>query len=97
MERGGFTYIITNKHNTVLYTGSTSDLKNRLYEHIHKVYPNSFSSRYNCNKLVFFEYFTGIEEAIAFEYVIKKWRRLKKIDLINSINSDWQDLSKLLD
>jgi putative endonuclease len=93
MERGGYVYIITNEYNTVLYLGVTSNLKNRLWEHKNKFYPRSFSARYNISKLVYFEFFTWINEAIAREKQLKGGSRQKKIDLINNLNPQWKDLS----
>ena len=93
MERGGCIYILTNKNHTVLYTGVTSDLANRLYEHRTGIYKKSFTARYNVKKLVYFEGFTSIEEAIAREKQIKAGSRQKKLDLINRLNPDWKDLS----
>ena len=92
MERGGFAYITTTKKNTALYTGSTSDLVTRIYQHKNKVYPNSYTARYNIDKLVFYEFFPFIEEAIAKEKQIKSWRREKKEKLINNFNPGWKDL-----
>jgi len=96
MERGGcgYIYILTNKYNKVLYTGVTSNLFKRIFEHQNKIYKSSFSSKYNLNKLVYFETFTNIEEAIAREKQIKGGSRQKKIDLINSFNPNWNDLSE---
>ena len=93
MERGGATYILTNKNNTVLYTGVTSDLR-QLYEHKNGIYNSSFTKRYNVKKLVYFEIFTSIEEAIAREKQIKAGSRKKKIELIEGINNEWKDLSE---
>ena len=92
MERGGFTYITTTKKNTALYTGSTSDLKVRIYQHKTKEFPGSFTNRYNVDKLVYYEYFDFIEEAIARECQIKSWKRVKKVNLINDINPEWKEL-----
>ncbi|MBN1116338.1 MAG: GIY-YIG nuclease family protein [Bacteroidales bacterium] len=92
MERGGFIYIMTNKNNTVIYIGVTGDLKNRVYEHKSKVYSNSFTSRYNLNKLVYYETFLSIEETISREKQLKGGSRKKKIELINKLNSSWEDL-----
>ena len=97
MERGGAIYILTNKNNTVLYTGVTSDLRKRLYEHKNKTYPSGFTSRYNVSKLVFYEIFTSIEEAIAREKQIKSGSRKKKILLIEELNPEWNDLSNEFD
>ncbi len=92
--KGGFIYILTNKNNTTLYTGVTSDLTSRLMEHIDKKCPHSFSARYNLNKLVYYETFQSIEAAIEREKQIKAGARTKKIRLIESINSPWNDLGK---
>ncbi|OFY92904.1 MAG: hypothetical protein A3K10_08550 [Bacteroidetes bacterium RIFCSPLOWO2_12_FULL_31_6] len=92
MERGGFTYITTNKNNTVLYVGVTSDLKDRIHQHKTKHFPTSFSAKYNVDKLVYFETFFNIEEAIVREKQLKAGSRKKKIDLINSLNPEWKDL-----
>ncbi|MEQ9425652.1 MAG: GIY-YIG nuclease family protein [Cyclobacteriaceae bacterium] len=92
MVRGGSVYILTNKHHTVFYTGVTSDLLNRMIDHRDKRYPKSFSAKYNAFKLVYFENFHSIEEAIEREKQIKKYRREKKVLLIESINAGWKDL-----
>ncbi len=92
MERGGYTYLMTNKNNTVLYTGMTSNLRNRITEHKDNIHPSSFTKRYNVHKLVYFETFATIEEAIAREKQIKGGSKQKKIDLINSKNPKWKDL-----
>ncbi len=93
MERGGAIYILTNKNNTVLYTGVTSDLRKRLYEHKNKLFVSSFTSRYNVLKLVYYKVFTSIEEAIAREKQIKGGSRKKKIVMIEGTNPEWRDLS----
>lgn len=92
MERGGCVYIITNYSNTTLYTGVTSNLQARIYEHIHGVFPDSFSKKYNLYKLVYYAFFPNIEEAIAEEKRIKAGNRAKKEALINKINPSWEDL-----
>ena len=97
MERGGCIYFMTNEHNNVLYIGVTSDLKVRVYQHKTKAYPNSFTTRYNCNKLVYHETFSTIEEAIAREKNIKNWKREWKDELINKLNPKWEDLSDSLE
>jgi putative endonuclease len=94
MKRGGHVYILTNKTHSVLYIGVTSDLVKRLYEHQNKVFPNSFTARYNCNKLIFHEFFSRIEEAIAREKSMKKWKREWKENLINSFNPEWKNLGR---
>ena len=83
---------MTNNHNTVLYTGVTEDLIRRVHEHKTKYYPSSFTAKYNLDKLVYFESFHSIEEAIAREKQIKGGSRLKKEALINSVNPTWIDL-----
>ena len=93
MEQGGAIYILTNKNNTVLYTGVTSDIRKRLYEHKNKIYTTSFTKKYNVSKLVYFEVFSLIEEAIAREKQIKGGSRKKKIMLIDKLNPEWTDLS----
>ena len=93
MERGGYIYILTNKNHTVLYTGVTSNLSNRLYEHLSGKYQNSFTYKYNVKELVYYEGFTSIEEAILREKQIKGGSRQKKIDLIYGSNPEWKDLT----
>ena len=88
-----FVYLLTNKHNTVLYTGVTSELEQRVFEHKTKQY-RGFTSKYNCNKLVYFEEFDDVEEAIKREKQLKKYRREWKENLINEMNSEWKDLSE---
>lgn len=92
MERGGCIYILTNKMNTVLYCGVTSDLYFRIKEHKEKHYPDSFTAKYNCDRLMYFEQFSSIDEAIVKEKQIKNWRRSWKVNLINSTNPQWKDL-----
>lgn len=85
-------YIMTNTHHTVFYTGVTSNLITRMYQHKTKFYPRSFTARYNIHKLVYFETFHSIVEAIDREKQIKKYRREKKIALIEGMNPQWNDL-----
>ncbi len=82
---------MTNKNNTVLYTGVTNDLIRWVYEHKNKLI-KGFTSRYNIVKLVYFEELSDIRNAIAREKQIKAGSRKKKEDLINSFNPDWKDL-----
>jgi putative endonuclease len=86
-----YVYIITNKNNTVLYTGVTNDLRRRLYEH-RFIHTDSFSSRYKTTKLVYFEQTNDIRVAIEREKQIKGWTRNKKNELIESLNPRWEDL-----
>ena len=90
--KGGSIYFMTNKHNTTLYCGVTSDLITRVHQHREKVHPKSFTSRYNLTKLVYYENFHSIEEAIEREKQIKGGSRNKKDKLINSLNPRWNDL-----
>ncbi len=87
-----FVCIMTNKVHTVLYTGVTNNILRRNYEHKNKIV-EGFTKKYNVNKLVFYKEFATALEAIAEEKRIKGWTRQKKINLINSINSTWRDLS----
>ncbi|AHF96469.1 excinuclease ABC subunit C [Desulfurella acetivorans A63] len=90
MKRG-FVYIMTNKYNSVLYTGVTSNLAKRVYQHKNKTI-EGFTKQYNIVKLVYYEAFDDIAEAIKKEKQIKGKTRQKKIDLINAFNPDWVDL-----
>jgi len=92
MNKGGCTYIITNKTHTVLYTGVTSSLRARIWEHKTKHYPKSFTAKYNCDKIVWYEVFPTIVEAIEREKQIKAGSREKKVALINFLNPHWKDL-----
>jgi putative endonuclease len=92
MVRGGCVYIITNERHTVLYTGVTANLIKRVGEHKSKLYPNSFTAKYKCNKLVYYYFYSRIEEAISAEKQIKAGSRQKKIDLIKALNPEWKDL-----
>jgi len=92
MERGGAVYIVTNKTHSALYTGVTSDLVLRIQQHREHYFRKSFSDRYNTEKLVYYELFGTIEEAIMREKEIKKWRREKKEALINKMNPERSDL-----
>ena len=88
----GFVCILTNKNHTVLYTGATNDLFSRIYEHKQKSSPG-FTSRYNVNKLVYYECFYEVESAFDRETQIKSWTRQKKERLIYESNPQWADLS----
>ena len=93
MERGGFIYFMSNTHNNVLYLGVTSNLYIRIHQHKTKEFPNSFTAKFNCDKLIYFEYYSSIEEAIGREKNIKNWKREWKNELVNKLNSKWLDLS----
>ncbi len=91
MPRSYYVYIMTN-HSRTLYTGVTNNLLRRVMEHKKKEVPG-FTQRYNITQLVFYEETDDIYAAIAREKQIKGWLRKKKIDLIETINPEWVDLS----
>jgi len=91
MHKQYYVYIMTNKNNTVLYSGITNNLTRRVYEHKEKIIAG-FTKKYNCIKLVCYEIFNDPYYAIAREKQIKAGSRKKKIDLINTMNPDWKDL-----
>ncbi|MGS2720996.1 GIY-YIG nuclease family protein [Paraglaciecola aestuariivivens] len=84
-------YIITNRHNTTLYIGVTSNLVQRIYQHKNQLI-KGFSAKYNLNKLVYFEQFEDMNNAIIREKRLKKWNRDWKNRLINELNPSWKDL-----
>ncbi|MFH1187802.1 MAG: GIY-YIG nuclease family protein [bacterium] len=88
-------YISTNHpRNTVLYVGVTNNIFKRESQHKEKINKKSFTARYNVNKVVYYETFNDIRDAITREKQIKAGSRRKKIDLINSMNPEWKDLIK---
>jgi len=93
-ERCYYVYINTNKWNSVLYTGVTNNLLNRNFQHKTKENKESFTAKYKANKLVYYEIFSDIRDAITREKQIKAGSRKKKIELIKKFNPKWQDLSK---
>ena len=92
MAKQGFVYILTNKNNTVIYTGVTSNLEQRVWQHKSRTIAG-FTKKYNCDKLVWFQVAEEIESAIAREKQIKSWSRKKKEVIINELNPQWRDLS----
>jgi putative endonuclease len=92
MQKGGYVYIAANRSKT-LYIGVTNNLERRMDEHRRKV-GSTFAARYNITRLVYYEQFADIRDAIAQEKQLKKWRREKKIRLIERENSEWKDLSE---
>lgn len=92
MERGGYIYIMSKKNRTVLYIGVTSNLANRVYEHKNGK-GSVFTSLNKCLDLVYYEGFNAIEEAIAREKRLKKWKREWKNNLIKEMNPILKDLS----
>lgn len=91
--RQSYMYFMTNKNNTTIYVGSTTHLVKRVYQHKTKAF-KGFTAKYNCNKLVYFEEYDSIEDAIARERQIKKGNRKRKEYLINKDNPEWKDLSE---
>ncbi|MCK5580207.1 MAG: GIY-YIG nuclease family protein [Candidatus Omnitrophica bacterium] len=91
VEKQYYIYITTNRNNTVLYVGVTNDLQRRVYEHKEKL-TEGFTKKYNVNRLVYYEVFEDIENAIIREKQINGGSRAKKIKLIESINKEWKDL-----
>jgi len=92
-EKGGYVYILANKHITTLYIGSTVDIKARIYEH--KFEKGSvFTEKYNCHYLVYFKFYNSIEEARKKEFQMKSWNRNWKTELIEIDNPNFTDLSE---
>ena len=91
MDRYYYIYIMTNQRNTVIYTGVTNGLKRRVYEHKEKL-AKGFTRKYNITKLVYYEVFEDVENAILREKQIKGGSRRKKLELVNSMNKEWLDL-----
>ncbi len=87
----GYTYILSNNKNTVVYVGVTANIVKRVYEHKQKLV-EGFSKKHKLSKLVYFESFDDIRDAIAREKVIKKWDLDKKLDLIRKENESFSDL-----
>ena len=88
----GFIYILSNKYNSTVYTGVTSDIISRIQEHKNNHFPLSFSARYKLHKLVYYEAFQMIGDAIGREKQIKAGSRAKKEELIKTLNPNWNDL-----
>ena len=91
MKTESYVYLLANAHGNVLYTGVTSDLIRRIYEHKNKMV-TGFTQKYNVDRLVYFEVCPDIMAAITREKQIKGWSRKKKDALINALNSAWADL-----
>lgn len=88
-----YIYIMTNKKQGVLYIGITNNIDERVKEHKLKIFPKSFTAKYNCNILVYFEEYEDGSEAAKREVQFKKWKREWKIKLIEEMNPNWNDLS----
>jgi len=90
-----FIYILASQARGTLYIGVSNSLERRYFEHMSGVSEKSFTNRYAVKRLVYFEEAHDVETAIAREKQLKNWRRQWKINLIESMNPEWQDLSKL--
>jgi putative endonuclease len=88
-----YVYVMNNKPNGVIYVGVTDNLEERIKEHKLKLYPKSFTAKYNCDKLIYFEEFENDQEAMIREKRLKKWKREWKVKLIETMNPGWMDLS----
>ena len=91
MNNNYYVYILTNKYKTVFYTGVSNDLYRRTFEHKMKV-KDVFSERYNADRLVYYEHFFNIMDAIRREERLKRWKRKWKMDLVEKFNPQWKDL-----
>ncbi|MBO6620275.1 MAG: GIY-YIG nuclease family protein [Balneola sp.] len=92
-----YVYITTNSSKTTLYVGMTNDIPSRILEHgLNAGNPETFAGKYHCFNLLYYEEFQYVNDAIAREKEIKKWRRDKKEQLINSVNPEWRFLNKEL-
>lgn len=91
MKKNYYTYILSNKKNGTLYIGVTNDLLRRIYEHKRKLV-DGFTASYDVDKLVYFEQFEDIYDAINREKQLKKWNRSWKTELIEDFNPKWNDL-----
>ena len=87
-----YVYILANTTGTVVYIGVTKDLIRRVYEHKHKLDPNSFTAKYDVHKLVYFESTSDVRAAIEREKQLKGWNRKRKNKLVESMNPRWEDL-----
>ncbi|OGY43995.1 MAG: hypothetical protein A3B89_02520 [Candidatus Buchananbacteria bacterium RIFCSPHIGHO2_02_FULL_40_13] len=88
-----YVYILASKRNGTLYIGMTNNLVRRVWEHKNKIF-KGFTNKYNVNKLVYYEIFENVNEAIGYEKRIKKWNRLWKLRIIEEKNSTREDLSE---
>ncbi|MDR2547557.1 MAG: GIY-YIG nuclease family protein [Lachnospiraceae bacterium] len=93
MTENAYIYFMTNKNNRVLYIGITNNLERRVREHKNEVNKDSFTSKYNCHKLVYYEQTNSIRTAIEREKQLKNWKREWKNELIEKQNPMWEDLS----
>ena len=96
-EKWYYVYIVTNKIKTVLYTGMTNNLEQRLIEHyLNRIKRKTFTGKYNCHFLVYYQAYQYVNDAIAREKEIKGWLRIKKNNLIENFNPGWKFLNEEL-
>ena len=93
MKKNAYIYFMTNHYNNVLYLGVTNDIVRRVAEHKAKI-NKGFSYKYNCDKLVYYEVFNLMTDAIAREKQLKNWKREWKNKMVNDFNPEWKDLSE---
>jgi len=93
MGTNAYVYFMANKNNGVIYVGVTNNLERRVYEHKNEANADSFTNKYKCNKLVYYEHTNSIRAAIEREKQLKDWKREWKNALIEKQNPDWIDLS----
>ena len=86
-----YVYFLTSSNNSALYIGVTNDLERRIEEHRTGLIPG-YTQKYNCHKLVYFEEYSDVNEAISRGKQLKKWSRSKKNDLVNKTNPEWKEL-----
>ena len=94
MNKSYYVYILTNKPDGVLYVGATNDLSRRFFEHVNKLNPESFTAKYKLTKLVYYQEFNHVLEAIKAEKYLKNLSMIKKIKVINEFNNGWKDLAR---
>lgn len=92
-RKGGWVYIISNKRRTVLYIGSSSNIRQRMFDHKNRT-SDGFSKKYNCCDLLYCEFFPDIADAVKRERQMKEWKREWKLNLVKNDNPDLLDLSK---
>jgi putative endonuclease len=90
---GGYLYILSNKNRTVLYVGVALNIKERIWEHKSRI-RKGFTAKYNCTDLVYYQSYFDMDEAMAWEKRIKRWKREWKINLIKKMNPEMIDLAK---
>ena len=96
MKSGGYVYIMTSDKMGTLYIGSTTNLLHRTWQHKEKWFNDSFTARYNVNRLVYYEWHESLEIMVQRERQLKKWNRNWKIRLIIEKNPEWKDLYEQL-